>query len=83
MLFIYVGFKPVTVGTWRYSGITHRSESGSCWRNGSVWRSCCLLAGQYQRGIAKPANEFKMAFKIGALAENDLQEANKMTKCVM
>lgn len=45
--------------------------------------SCCLLAGQYQRGIAKPANEFKMAFKIGALAENDLQEANKMTKCVM
>lgn len=80
MLFIYVGFKPVTVGTWRYSGITHRSESGSCWLYGSVWH---LLASQYQKGTGKPANEFKMAFKIGALAENDLQEANKMTECVM
>lgn len=45
--------------------------------------SCCLLAGQYQKGIGKPANEFKMAFKIGPLAENDLQNANKMTECVM
>lgn len=37
VLFIYVGFKPVIVGTWRYPGITQHSESRSCWRYGSMW----------------------------------------------
>lgn len=45
--------------------------------------SCCLVPSQHQPGTDKPANEFKMAFKIGALAENYLQEANKMMECVM
>jgi len=54
-------------------------KAGAAWHYGS----CCLLASQHQKGIGKPASEFQMAFKIGALAENDLQEANKMTACVM
>lgn len=45
--------------------------------------SCCVMPSQHQQGIDKLANEFKMAFKIGALAENYLQEANKMMECVM
>lgn len=43
----------------------------------------CLVPSQHQQGIDKPANEFEMAFKIGALAENYLQEANKVMECVM
>lgn len=35
--------------------------------------SGCLVPSQHQQGTDKPANEFKMAFKTGALAENYLQ----------
>lgn len=45
--------------------------------------SCCVMPSQHQQGTDILANEFKMAFKIGALAENYLQEANKMMECVM
>lgn len=83
VLFIYVGLKPVVVGTWRCSGITHGSESWSCWCYSSVGHLVLSVPCQHQQGTDKPANEFKMAFKIEALAEDYLQEANKMMECVM
>lgn len=43
----------------------------------------CLVPSQHQQGTDKPTNEFKMAFKTGALAENYLQGGNKMMECVM
>lgn len=82
MQLIYVGSKPVTVGTFRYSGITAVKVGAA-----GVTAQCavlhCLLASPYQKGIGKMASGLKMAFKMGALVENDLREANKMAKRVM